>query len=163
MRLSFNRGLDKYFGLLEIGIDSGIIKKEGRSVVFPNGLKIHPNNIAAAPERFFTKETLDLLDAEIQKRFCYNKEDMAIVHGEEEEEDAVDINPMDILAALPSVVQPEVVVAPVTDDPYDYEDPTDDGDSTEDSTDIDPETDEELSEENMDEPVDLDAPAEYEE
>jgi len=149
LRLSFNKGLDKYFGLLEIGIDSGIIKKEGRSVVFPNGMKVHPNHISECPEKYFTKETLDALDEEIQKRFCYNKEDMAIVHGEEEDEDGViDINPADVLASLPDTSTEE--------DPYSYDEEGSDPEQEESVEEL-PE-EEEQSEEDMSEPVDLDAP-----
>jgi len=74
MRLSFSRGLDRFYGLTDLGLESGILKKEGRKIIFPNGERYFPNEIDENPQVCFTKEILDLLDKEAQIVFSYGKE-----------------------------------------------------------------------------------------
>lgn len=64
------RGLDKYYGLVELGEESGIIPRIGNRYEI-NGKKIGKNVIYANPEDYFTPELLEQLDAYAQKKFKY--------------------------------------------------------------------------------------------
>jgi RecA/RadA recombinase len=65
-----HRGLDRYYGLLDIGEESGIIPRVGNRYEI-NGKKIGKNVIYANPEEYFTPELLEKLDAYAQKKFKY--------------------------------------------------------------------------------------------
>lgn len=70
-RILFAGGLDRYYGLLEHAEEAGIVKKEGNKYVFPNGEKAFEKAIASAPEKFWTKDVLDKVDAYLGEQFKY--------------------------------------------------------------------------------------------
>ncbi|ADO99256.1 UvsX RecA-like protein [Prochlorococcus phage Syn1] len=74
-RLFFDhRGLEKYFGLLELGERAGLwANRAGRYEIA--GKKIYAKQILASPEEYFTPEILDALDAQAQKEFLYGASD----------------------------------------------------------------------------------------
>ena len=64
------RGLDKYYGLLELGEIGGLWKNvAGRYEM--NGKKIYAKQILADPETYFTDEVMQALDEIAQKEFSY--------------------------------------------------------------------------------------------
>ena len=64
------RGLDKYYGLLELGEIGGLWKNvAGRYEI--NGKKIYAKQIYANPEEYFTPEVMQALDEIAQKEFSY--------------------------------------------------------------------------------------------
>ncbi len=64
------RGLDKYYGLLELGEIGGLWKNvAGRYEI--NGKKLYAKQILADPETYFTPEVLQALDETAQKEFSY--------------------------------------------------------------------------------------------
>jgi len=65
-----HRGLDKFYGLVELGEESGIIPRVGNRYEI-NGKKIGKNVIYANPEEYFTPELLEKLDEYAQKKFKY--------------------------------------------------------------------------------------------
>ena len=71
VRLYFDeRGLDKYYGLLELGEIGGIWKNvAGRYEI--NGKKVYGKQILANPEEDFTPEVMQALDEIAQKEFSY--------------------------------------------------------------------------------------------
>ena len=71
IRLFFDdRGLDRYYGLLELGEVGGIWKNvAGRYEI--NGKKIYAKQILANPEEYFTPEVMQALDEIAQKEFSY--------------------------------------------------------------------------------------------
>ena len=71
VRLYFDeRGLDKYYGLLELGEIGGIWKNvAGRYEI--NGKKVYGKQILANPEEYFTPEVMQALDEIAQKEFSY--------------------------------------------------------------------------------------------
>jgi hypothetical protein len=71
MRLNFETGLDRYYGLLEYGVSEGIIKKEGRKFVMPDGNKYFKQDIENNPKEIFTMPILEELDKAIGSRFSY--------------------------------------------------------------------------------------------
>ena len=65
-----DRGLDRYYGLLELGELGGLWQnKAGRYEM--NGKKIYAKQILANPEEYFTPEVMQALDEIAQKHFSY--------------------------------------------------------------------------------------------
>ena len=70
-RLFFDeRGLDKYYGLLELGIEYGVFGKNGNRVVV-NESSVYPSAILADPEKYFTPEVMEKLEEAAKKEFSY--------------------------------------------------------------------------------------------
>ena len=66
------RGLDKYYGMLELGEIGGLWKNvAGRYEI--NGKKIYAKQIYANPEEYFTPEVMQALDEIAQKEFSYGE------------------------------------------------------------------------------------------
>ena len=64
------RGLDRYYGLLELGEIGGLWKNvAGRYEI--NGKKVYGKQILANPEEYFTPEVMQALDEIAQKEFSY--------------------------------------------------------------------------------------------
>jgi len=64
------RGLDRYYGLLELGELGGLWKNvAGRYEI--DGKKIYAKQILGNPEEYFTPEVMQALDEIAQKEFCY--------------------------------------------------------------------------------------------
>ena len=65
-----DRGLDRYYGLLELGEIGGLWKNvAGRYEI--NGKKIYAKQILANPKEYFTPEVMQALDEVAQKEFSY--------------------------------------------------------------------------------------------
>ena len=65
-----DRGLDRYYGLLELGEIGGLWKNvAGRYEI--NGKKIYAKQILAEPDTYFTPEVMQALDEIAQKEFSY--------------------------------------------------------------------------------------------
>ena len=64
------RGLDRYYGLLELGEIGGLWKNvAGRYEI--NGKKLYAKQIYAEPEKYFTPEVMQALDEIAQQEFSY--------------------------------------------------------------------------------------------
>ena len=64
------RGLDRYYGLLELGETAGMWKNvAGRYEI--NGKKIYGKEILKNPDQYFTEEVMQQLDAAAKKEFSY--------------------------------------------------------------------------------------------
>ena len=67
-----DRGLDRYYGLLELGEIGGLWKNvAGRYEI--NGKKIYAKQILAEPDTYFTPEVMQALDEIAQKEFSYGE------------------------------------------------------------------------------------------
>jgi hypothetical protein len=64
------RGLDRYYGLLELGEIAGMWKNvAGRYEI--DGKKIYAKQILANPDEYFTEEVMQQLDAAAKQHFSY--------------------------------------------------------------------------------------------
>jgi len=71
--LNYQTGLDKYYGLLDLAVKYGIVKKVSNKYEFPDGSKAFESQVKKNPEKFFDKETLDVLDEFCKSDFLYGK------------------------------------------------------------------------------------------
>ena len=69
-RLYYDRGLDKYYGLLELGEKHGVFQRKGNRVVVGES-SVYPSVILADPEKYFTPEIMMALDKAAEKEFSY--------------------------------------------------------------------------------------------
>ena len=68
------RGLDKYYGLLELGEKYGVFERKGNRYVVGQS-SVYPSVILADPEKYFTPEILQALDECARKEFMYGVAD----------------------------------------------------------------------------------------
>ena len=71
-RLYYDRGLDKYYGLLELGEKHGVFERVGNRIKI-DGTSVYPKSILADPEKYFTPEVMMALDKAAEKEFMYGK------------------------------------------------------------------------------------------
>ena len=70
-RLYFDdRGLDKYYGLLELGEQYGVFERKGNRVIVGNST-VYPSAILKDPEKYFTEEVMQKLEEAAKKEFSY--------------------------------------------------------------------------------------------
>ena len=79
IKLSFEKGLDRYFGLLDLAEKYNIIKKVATRYEMPDGTKLYAKSIYENPSKYFTPELLDLIDKAAQKEFMYGVEDEGLI------------------------------------------------------------------------------------
>jgi RecA/RadA recombinase len=75
VRLTYKKGLDKYYGLLDIAEEEGIFTKVSTRYELPDGSKQYAKTIQNEPEKYFTKEILDKIDEATKRKFTYGIED----------------------------------------------------------------------------------------
>ena len=70
-RLYFDaRGLDKYYGLLELGEKYGIFERKGNRIVVGNS-SVYPSAILKDPDKYFTGEIMEKLDWAAGQEYKY--------------------------------------------------------------------------------------------
>jgi RecA/RadA recombinase len=65
-----HRGLDRYYGLLELGEKYGVFTKSGGRYEI-NGVKTYAKTILADPQKYFTPELMQALDECASKEYSY--------------------------------------------------------------------------------------------
>jgi RecA/RadA recombinase len=74
VRLTYDKGLDKYYGLLDLAIKHNIFKSVSTRVELPDGSKQYAKTINNEPDKFFTKDILNQIDEAAKKEFLYGAE-----------------------------------------------------------------------------------------
>ena len=70
-RLYFDeRGLDKYYGLLELGEQYGVFQRVGNRIRIGES-SVYPSAILASPDKYFTEEVMQKLEEAAKKEFSY--------------------------------------------------------------------------------------------
>jgi len=64
------RGLDRYYGLLELGEQYGVFQRKGNRIVVGES-SVYPSVILADPEKYFTPEVMQALDESARKEYGY--------------------------------------------------------------------------------------------
>jgi len=75
VRLSYKQGLDRHYGLLELGEECGVFKKVSTRYEMPDGTKVFGKSINTEPEKYFTNEVLDKIDEYTKKKFTYGQDE----------------------------------------------------------------------------------------
>ena len=75
VKLTYKTGLDKYYGLLELGEEAGVFKKVSTRYEMPDGSKVFGKNINENPEKYFTKDVLDKIDEQAKRKFQYGSDE----------------------------------------------------------------------------------------
>jgi RecA/RadA recombinase len=70
VRLSYQTGLDRYYGLLDIALKHGIFVKLAKGIEIA-GKRVYEKELDAHPELYYTPEVLAKLDEACKKEFLY--------------------------------------------------------------------------------------------
>ena len=69
-RLYYDRGLDRYYGLLELGEKHGVFERKGNRIVVGES-SVYPSAMLKDPDKYFTEEVMKKLDEAAAKEFRY--------------------------------------------------------------------------------------------
>ena len=72
--LTYKKGLDRYYGLIDLAIKYGIFEKSSTRVKLPDGTTQFAKTINNNPEKYFTKEVLDQLNEASKQEFLYGNQ-----------------------------------------------------------------------------------------
>jgi len=76
VRLTYDKGLDKHYGLLDLALKYGIFKQTSTRIELPNGTTQFGKTINNNPEKYFTEDVLEQLNECAKKEFKYGKEEI---------------------------------------------------------------------------------------
>ena len=82
VRLTYDKGLDKYYGLLDLALKYGIFKNVSTRIELPDGSKTFGKTINNNPEKFFTEDIMKQLDECAMKEFKYGNQEEVPVRTE---------------------------------------------------------------------------------
>lgn len=86
-KLSYDKGLDLYYGLLDLAQKQNLVKKVSNKYEFPDGSKAFEKNIYDEPEKYFTADLLKQLDEAAKREFSYGQDnEQSFVHDQVEQE-----------------------------------------------------------------------------
>ena len=71
VRLTYDKGLDRYYGLLDLAEKCGVFKKVSTRFELPDGTKQFGKTILNNPETYFTEEVMEKLNEAAGKEFLY--------------------------------------------------------------------------------------------
>ena len=71
VRLTYNKGLDKYYGLLDLALKYDIFKSVSTRIELPDGTKQYAKTINNDPTKYFTEDVIKQLDECAEKEFKY--------------------------------------------------------------------------------------------
>ena len=71
VRLSYTKGLDRYYGLLELAVEADVFKSVSTRIELPDGTKTFGKTINNDPEKYYTEEVMQQLDTYAQGKFKY--------------------------------------------------------------------------------------------
>ena len=74
VRLNYEKGLDKYYGLLDLAEKYNVFKKVSTRYELPDGVKEFGKTIMNNPTKYFTKDVMDILDECAKKEFKYGND-----------------------------------------------------------------------------------------
>ena len=74
VRLTYDKGLDRYYGLLDLALAFGVFEKSSTRVKLPNGKTEFGKRINNNPEKYFTPEVMEQLETVVNGYFKYGEE-----------------------------------------------------------------------------------------
>jgi len=79
VKLSFEKGLNRFYGLLDLGIKHGVFKQVSTRIELPDGTKQYAKTIYNEPTKYFTEEIMGKLEEAAKKEFMYGAADEELV------------------------------------------------------------------------------------
>ena len=76
VRLRYDTGLDKYYGLLDLATKYGIFKQVSTRIELPDGSKQYAKTIYNEPEKYFTDDILKQIDEAANKEYSYGNPEL---------------------------------------------------------------------------------------
>ena len=77
VRLGYQSGIDRYYGLLEFGEKHGVFKRSGNRYEI-DGKQLYGKSIYAEPEKYFNEQVMASLAKAAQKEFLYGEVDQDV-------------------------------------------------------------------------------------
>ncbi len=71
VRLRYDEGLSKHYGLLQMAEKCGAVKRVANRFEFPDGKKVYEKAVLSDPENYFDEEMLAKIDESCKKEFRY--------------------------------------------------------------------------------------------
>ena len=71
VRLTYDKGLDRYYGLIDLAVKYGIFKQVSTRIELPDGTKQYGKTINNSPEKYFTEDIMKQIDEAAMKEFKY--------------------------------------------------------------------------------------------
>jgi RecA/RadA recombinase len=71
VRLSYDKGLDKYYGLLDLAEKYNVFKKVSTRFELPDGSKVFGKQINGNPEKYYTPDVMEKLEEAARQEFEY--------------------------------------------------------------------------------------------
>jgi RecA/RadA recombinase len=87
--LTYDKGLDRYYGLLDLAEKYGIIKKVSTRYELPTGAKVFGKEINTNPTKYFTEDVMVQLEEAAKKEFSYGGNGFSSTGDNEESLDEV--------------------------------------------------------------------------
>jgi RecA/RadA recombinase len=72
--LTFDSGLDRYYGLVDLALEQGVFKKVSTKIELPDGTTAFESQIVKNPTKYFTEDVLKSLEAAAAKEFKYGSD-----------------------------------------------------------------------------------------
>lgn len=83
--LTYDKGLDRYYGLLDLAEKYNIFKKTSTRYELQDGSKVYGKVMLKEPEKYFTADILRQLDEAAQKEFTYGSYEIDDIEDAEDE------------------------------------------------------------------------------
>lgn len=74
VRLSYDTGLDPYYGLVEFAVASGIWKKIATRIEIEDGKKVYAKTILENPDEYFNENVMAYIDEYCKEKFLYGSD-----------------------------------------------------------------------------------------
>jgi hypothetical protein len=95
--LTYEHGLDRYYGLVDLAVEAGLFKKVATRIELPDGTKQYAKTIYANPEKYFTEELLVALEEYAKKEYQYGLGNDDIVSEEVVDETEEIVEKLDLI------------------------------------------------------------------
>ena len=73
VRLTYDKGLDRHYGLIDLAVKYDIFKSVSTRIELPDGSKQYGKTIMNDPEKYFTEDVMKQLDEAATKEFKYGQ------------------------------------------------------------------------------------------
>ena len=73
VRLTYDKGLDRHYGLIDLAVKYDIFKSVSTRIELPDGSKQYGKTIMNDPEKYFTEDVMKQLEEAVGKEFKYGQ------------------------------------------------------------------------------------------